>query len=105
MDNAFAKGLQQLKKADPERAIEVMFGLFCSIGTMSISEVSAAKYTFDLFRATTQIDETGAKALSAMDAAIIGRAKTLYHNRKMSFEEKYYPLRAAFGEEGMKKIR
>jgi len=77
MDDSFLRSLQQLKKADPNRAIEVIFKMFNSIGTMNVPEVAAAKQTLDLFRSLTALDETGGKAIDAMQEALIVRARIL----------------------------
>jgi hypothetical protein len=78
MDNGFVQGLQQLKKADPHRAIEVLFRLFESIGTMKVYQVAAAEQTLDLFQATSSLDASAQKALDAMKEALIVRAASLY---------------------------
>jgi len=77
MDSAFTLGLRQLKKADPERAIEALFEMFNSIGTMEAHEVVAAKQTLDVFRETSTLDEASLKIVSTMEKALITRARIL----------------------------
>jgi flagellar biosynthesis regulator FlaF len=78
MDNRFIQGLQQLKKADPNRVIEILFRLFESIGTMKVHEVTAAKQTLDLFRSASNLDAASQKIVEAMDRALVVRASVIY---------------------------
>ena len=99
MDTEFEKGLSLLKKAEPNRVVEVLFQLFCSIERMDVAEVVGAKRTLDLFLSLCRTEETALKILKAMDSALVSRARTLFKNKQVPFDEKFYALLSAFGHE------
>jgi hypothetical protein len=80
VDDDFIKGLKELKKADPNKVIEVIFSLFHSIEKMGYEKLVAAKRSIKLFRSISDIDDSGSKIITEMEEVMICRAAVIYNS-------------------------
>lgn len=80
MDDAFVRGLQEIKKVDPLRALEGLYLMFGAIERMGLEDLVAAKRTLDVFTQSSTLDEPTKVVAAKLNAALTTRGAVIIEN-------------------------